>query len=165
MRSATFDSSFWVHAVYLGLVDQLLADFTLICAPDVEREFKNENATSTRLRELLVSGGIRRIEPKVDSVKLPGRGERAAINLAIERSLTLLIDDWRPFETARQNGVEVINIAVYVVKLAGERRITTEEALTKLARMIRRGTLRLEWIMTAMKMVAEVQERTDRNTQ
>jgi len=32
MRSgAIFDSSFWVHAVYLDLIDFLLADYELLC--------------------------------------------------------------------------------------------------------------------------------------
>jgi predicted nucleic acid-binding protein len=38
---------------------------------------------------------------------LYGDGERAAINLALERKFLLLIDDWRPYEVAQASGIEV----------------------------------------------------------
>ena len=52
-RRAAFDSSFWVHAVYLGLVDYLLEDYELICPRAVEKELGRANPTSLRLRSLL----------------------------------------------------------------------------------------------------------------
>ena len=60
MRAATFDSSFWVHAVYLELVEFLLADFALMCTKAVENELGRDNPTSRRLKELLADKSIKR---------------------------------------------------------------------------------------------------------
>ena len=108
-RRATFDSSFWVHAVYLDLVEFLLADYELICAAAVEKEMGKDNTTSLRLRGLLANNSIQRAIPRAEKIRLYGDGERAAINLALERNLLLLIDDWRPYEATRAAGVDVIN--------------------------------------------------------
>lgn len=43
MRAATLDSSFWVHAVYLDLIEALLSDFELICTKAVEEELGRDN--------------------------------------------------------------------------------------------------------------------------
>ena len=109
MRAATFDSSFWVHAVYLDLVAFLLSDFELICTKAVENELGRDNPTSRRLKALLADKSIKRTAPRSEKIKLYGDGERAAINLALERKLLLLIDDWRPYEAAQAAGVEVVN--------------------------------------------------------
>ena len=90
-RAATFDSSFWVHAVYLDLVDFLLSDFELVCTKAVERELGRDNPTSLRLRALLADGSVNQAAPKSEKIRLYGDGERAAINLALERKLLLLI--------------------------------------------------------------------------
>ena len=61
MRAATFDSSFWVHAVYLDLVELLLADFELICTRAVEDELGRDNPTSRRLKALLLTEASREL--------------------------------------------------------------------------------------------------------
>jgi predicted nucleic acid-binding protein len=116
-RRATFDSSFWVHAVYPDLVDFLLSDFKLVCTKAVEKELGRDNPTSLRLKALLADRSIKRAAPKSAKIKLYGDGERAAINLALERKLLLLIDDWRPYEAAQAAGVEVVNSLAYLVGL------------------------------------------------
>jgi predicted nucleic acid-binding protein len=103
-RGATFDSSFWVHAVYLDLVDFLLSDFDLTCTKAVEKELGRDNPTSLRLKTLLAGRSIKQAAPKSERIKLYGDGERAAINLALEQKLLLLIDDWRPYEAAQAAG-------------------------------------------------------------
>src|SRR4029453_2096416 len=107
MRAATFDSSFWVHAVYLELVEFLLSDFELICTKAVENELGRDNPTSRRLKALLADKSIKRAAPRSAKIKLYGDGERAAINLALEQKFLLLIDDWRPYEAAPATGIEV----------------------------------------------------------
>jgi predicted nucleic acid-binding protein len=159
MRAATFDSSFWVHAVYLDLVEFLLSDFELICTKAVENELGRDNPTSRRLKALLADKSIKRAAPRSEKIKLYGDGERAAINVALERKLLLLIDDWRPYEAAQRAGVEVVNSLAYLIGLYEQKQITLERALHALARTTRRGTLRPEWIQSAVKVVAEIRRK------
>lgn len=158
-RGATFDSSFWVHAVYLDLVDFLLSDFDLVCTNAVEKELGRDNPTSLRLKALLADRSIKKATPKSARIKLYGDGERDAINLALERKLLLLIDDWRPYEAAQAAGVEVVNSLAYLVGLYEQKRITAERVLDALARITRRGTLRPEWIQSAVKIVSEIRRQ------
>ncbi len=158
-RGATFDSSFWVHAVYLDLVDFVLSDFELVCTRAVEKELGRDNPTSRRLKSLLAGTSIKQAAPKSQKIKLYGDGERAAINLALERKLLLLIDDWRPYGAAQAAGVEVVNSLAYLVGLYEQKRITAERVLNALARITRRGTLRPEWIQSAVRIVSEIRRR------
>ena len=158
-RGATFDSSFWIHAVYLDLVDFMLSDFELVCTKAVEKELGRDNPTSLRLKALLADRTIKQAAAKSEKIKLYGDGERAAINLALERKLLLLIDDWRPYEAAQAAGVEVVNSLAYLVGLYERNRITAERALHALARITRRGTLRPEWICSAVRIIAEIRRK------
>ena len=159
MRVATFDSSFWVHAVYLDLVEFLLLDFELVCTKAVENELGRDNPTSRRLKALVADKSIKQTAPRSEKIKLYGDGERAAINLALERKSLLLIDDWRPYEAAQAAGVEVVNSLAYLIGLYEQKRITLERALHALAMMTRRGTLRPEWIHSAVRVVAEIRRK------
>jgi predicted nucleic acid-binding protein len=143
----------------VDLVDFLLSDFELICTKAVENELGRDNPTSRRLVALLTDKTIKRAAPRSEKIKLYGDGERAAINLALERRLLLLIDDWRPYEAAQAAGVEVINSVAYLVGLYEQKRITLERALQTLGRMTRRGTLRPEWIHSALRVVAEIRRK------
>jgi predicted nucleic acid-binding protein len=90
---------------------------------------------------------------------LYGDGERAAINLALERKLLLLIDDWRPYEAARVVGVEVANTPAYVVQLYKQSRLSLERILDHFARLTRRGTLKPEWLQAALTLVVELRKK------
>jgi predicted nucleic acid-binding protein len=90
---------------------------------------------------------------------LYGDGERAAINLALERKFLLLIDDWRPYEAAQAAGVEVVNSLAYLVGLYEQKRITAKRVLFALAKITRRGTLRPEWIESAVRIVSEIRRK------
>jgi predicted nucleic acid-binding protein len=158
-RAATFDSSFWVHTVYLGLADFLLADYALVCTKAVERELGRDNPTSLRLKALLTDKTIQSATPRSEKIKLYGDGERAAMNLALERNLLLLIDDWRPYEAARAAGVEVVNTLAYLVQLYAQGRMTLQRVLNDIGRIARRGTLRPEWIQSALKVVVEIRQQ------
>ena len=125
-RGAVFDSSFWVHVVYLDIVDFLLADYTLLCPRAVAKELGQENPTSQRLRAYVSATTIQLATPRAAKIVLYGDGERAAINLALERQSLLLIDDWRPYEAARAAGVEVVNTPAYLVQLYKHGRISLE---------------------------------------
>jgi len=125
----------------------------------VENELGRDNPTSRRLKALLADKNIKRAEPRSEKIKLYGDGERAAINLALERKFLLLIDDWRPYEAAQVAGVEVVNSIAYLVGLYEQKRITLERALYALAKTTRRGTLRPEWIQSAVRVVAEIRRK------
>ncbi|MBI1748892.1 MAG: hypothetical protein HYR55_20250 [Acidobacteria bacterium] len=159
-RKATFDSSFWVHAVYLDLVDFLLEDYELICTPAVVEELGPANPTSLRLKRLITEGRIWRGTAGKEKVSLYGKGERAAINLALEKKLLLLIDDWKHYEAAQQAGIEATNSVVYLVSLYGRGRFSVDQVLEALAKMTRRGTIKPGWILSALKLVAEIREQS-----
>ncbi len=156
---ATFDTSFWVHIVYLDRVDLLLSDFDLICTEAVAQELGRNNPASRRLQALLTAGAIQSATPRVEQVTLYGGGERAAINLALERRLPLLIDDWRPYEAARVAGVSVVNSLAYLMQLYSQGRLTSDQVLSDLGRLARRGTLRPEWLQSSLEIVAEMRNR------
>ena len=92
-------------------------------------------------------------------IKLYGDGERAAINLALERDIPLLIDDWKPFEAARAAGVEVVNSLSYLVQLYRQERLPLEKVMDGLGRMVKRGTIKREWINFALEVTAEIRKK------
>jgi len=158
-RGAIFDSSFWIHAVYLDVVDFLLADYQLLCPRAVARELGRDNPTSLRLKALLTAKTIQLATPRRERITLYGDGERAAINLALERRLLLFIDDWRPYEAARTAGVEVANTLAYLVQLYNQEQISLERVLDDFAKLARRGTRRPEWLQAALKLVSELRKK------
>lgn len=158
-RRATFDSSFWVHAVYLDLVDFLLDDYVLACSAAVERELGGENPTASKLRALCAQGRIQRAKARAEKVKLYGLGERAAINLALEQSLLLLIDDWRPYQAAEALGIETVNSVAYLVHLFARGRLSADRVLSGLAKLVKRRTIRPEWTTAGLKLIAEIRRQ------
>lgn len=158
-KQATFDSSFWAHAVYLDLTAFLLDDFELFCTPAVAQELGHDNPTSLKLKALLTDGRIGRATPRRETVARYGKGERAAINLALEKKWLLLIDDGKPYEAAQQVGVEVTPSLVYLVWLYDQDRIPVARVLESMAKMTQRGTIKPLWMKSALKMVAEIRER------
>jgi predicted nucleic acid-binding protein len=112
-----------------------------------------------RLKALLADRSINKATPKSAKIKLYGDGERDVLNLALERKLLLLIDDWRPYGAAQAAGVEGVNSLACLVELYEQKRITAERVLDALARITRRGTLRPEWIQSAVKIVSEIRRK------
>lgn len=164
-QGATFDTSFWVHAVHLNLVECLLEDYALVCPTAVETELGKDAPSAVRLKTLCAEGLIRRAEPRAERIKLYGHGERAAINLAVERELLLLIDDWRPYEAARAAGIKTVNTVAYLAHLCAQDRLSAEQVLAALAKMARRGTIRSEWIAAGLKLVAEIRQQRRKEEQ
>jgi predicted nucleic acid-binding protein len=155
---ATFDSSFWVHAVYLDLLGFLFDDYDLFCALAVEKEIGGANSTALRLKSSIREERVRRTKARKETLMLYGEGERAAMNLALERRLILLIDDWKPYRAALESGIEVVNTPVYVVRLYRQKRVGDERGLELLAKLAKRGTIKPEWITAALDMVALYRE-------
>lgn len=118
-----------------------------------------DNPTSLRLQALLTDNTIQRATARAEKINLYGDGERAAINLALERKLLLRIDDWRPYEAARATRVDVVNTVAYLVQLYAQGRMPLEKLLGDFGRLARRGTLRPEWVQSALKMVSEMRKK------
>lgn len=156
---ATFDASFWVHAVYLNLVDSVHHDYDLMVTPQVETEIGAGNATGNRLQALIEARRIRRGRASVNLVQLYGHGERSAINLAVEKHLLLLIDDWRPADAARALGITTLSSILYLVRLYDEGRRTAQEVLDGLSFMARRNSIRPEYLLSALRLLAEIRRR------
>jgi predicted nucleic acid-binding protein len=148
--------------------------YELLCPRAVAKELGRDNLTSLRLQALLTtkpSNSRYREQKRSNSVTLrqlkqtaskdmpDGGGERATINLALERGLLLLIDDWRPYEAAHAAGVEVANTPAYLLQLYDQGRISIERVLNDFGKLARRGTLKSAWIQAALKMVAEIHKK------
>ena len=118
-----------------------------------------DNPTSLRLKNLLTAKTIQLAAPKTEKLSLYGDGERAAINLALERKLLLLIDDWRPYEAARAAGVDVVNTPAYLVQLYRRDQLPLERILGDFAKLVRRGTLKPEWLQAALKVISGLRKK------
>jgi hypothetical protein len=68
-------------------------------------------------------------------------------------------DDWRPYEAAQAAGIDVVNSLAYLIGRYEQKRVTSERALNALARITRRGTLRPEWIESAVRIVSEIRRK------
>lgn len=158
-KEATFDSSFWVHTVSLNLVDYLIDDYALMVADEVVKELGKNNPSGMKLDSLLRGSRIIAYQPAKSAITLYGKGERAAINLALEMHCLLFIDDWRPAEAARIAGIEVVNSITYAVFLYEQGRLSAERTLDIFAFMARSGTLKPEYLVNALKLLAEVRRR------
>lgn len=86
-------------------------------------------------------------------------GERAALNLALEKYLLFLIDDWRPYEMARAFGIETVNTVTYLTSLLARALLPEEQVLQALGTLVRRRTIREEWISAGLAIVAEIRQR------
>lgn len=164
-KEATFDSSFWVHTVYLNLVDYLIDDYALIVTEEVIKELGENNPSGMKLDTLLREKRIKTCQPTKATVTLYGEGGRAAINLALEKHYLLFIDDWRPAEAARIAGIEVVNSITYAVFLYEQGRLSAEQTLDVFAFMARRGTLKPEYLVNALKLLAEVRYKKTKKLQ
>src|SRR5688500_6497294 len=86
-------------------------------AADLREEFPSGRAFWTRVR----GGELAEAAPERERVRECGAGERAAIDLALERpEWVLLLDDQRPFRAAVERGLRVICSPVLVVALYEE---------------------------------------------
>ena len=68
-------------------------------------------------------------------------GEREAIRLAIERELSLLIEEEAGRAVARELGIQISGIAGQLLKAARERLISAEESVSKLTELRRAGRI------------------------
>ncbi len=135
-QSATFDSSFWINAHRAGLTEAVLDVYELTCAPDVAFELTPNYPSGSEFWRLQREGRIRVERPVGETIREFGRGERAALNLAIEHpDWQLLIDDRRPFAAAVARGLWAVCTPALTVDLFRRGRLTDTGCLAALARL------------------------------
>jgi hypothetical protein len=118
---ATFDSSFWVHAYRSGLLAHVLQRFRLHVTPEVEAELQPTNPSAREFQRLRSSGVIELVQAAAPSIQEFGRGERAAMNVALEHpGWTLLLDDYRPYRAVAGRDVAVLCTPLLAVLLFRE---------------------------------------------
>ena len=154
-QNATLDSSFWIHSVGAGLVEQLLADFQLNVARAVTNELTEDCPSGARLHNLMREGKIHLADPATAKITRFGPGERASINLAIENEgWILLMDDRRPFRAAEELGLGPVASPVYAASLYRRGVLDQRGVLTVLARLSARSTVSPQLIDLALAQIA-----------
>lgn len=155
-QNATLDSSFWIHAAVSGVIEYLLEDFDLAVPQAVADELTEDYPSGARLHRYIREGRIGVQDPHSAAIDRFGPGERAAINLAIEkRDWVLLMDDWRPFRAAEELGLAPVSSPVYAAALYRRRVLDERTVLNVLARLSARSTVSPQLIGLALGQVAQ----------
>jgi len=156
-QNATLDSSFWIHSVVGGLVEQLLDDFAIHVTSAVAKELTQDYPSGARLHNLIREGAIHLAVPVTAGITRYGPGERAAINLAIKNTgWILLMDDRRPFRAAEELGLAPVASPVYAASLYRRGVLDEGGVLTVLARLSARSTVSPELIDLALAQIAGI---------
>lgn len=141
------------------MLDLLLERYALRYTPAVALELREEFPSGRAFWERVRGGELTEAIPRTEIVRDFGPGERASINLALERrdegqEWVLLLDDQRPFRAAAERGLRVICSPVLVVALHAEGRLDAQQALTSLARLAALGTVSPHLLAAALAQVA-----------
>jgi predicted nucleic acid-binding protein len=150
-QSATFDSSFWINAHRSGLLPHILDRYDVTYCREVAAELDPAFPSGAEFWRLVGSTELRETNPIGVAINEFGRGERAAISLAVENhDWTLLIDDHRPFQAAARLGLNAVCTPVLAVVLYSEKRLGASEALVVLARLAALQTISPALIAAAL---------------
>ena len=102
----------------------------------MEAELQPTNPSAREFHRLRRVGLIDRVQPTVLSVREFGRGERAAINAALEHpGWTLLIDDYRPYRVVAERQVAVLCTPLLAVLLYREGVLDERAVLSALSEL------------------------------
>ncbi len=135
-QNATFDSSFWINAQRAGLLPYVLAAYALHYPPAVAAELDPRFPVGQEFERQVRAGELQEVTPRAEPIQDFGPGERAAINVALERrDWILLLDDQRPFQQAARLELRVVCTPVLVVALYRDDQMEAGQALTALARL------------------------------
>ena len=99
-RPAALDTSFWAATTLAEAPGYVLRLFEVHCPSAVQEEITNERPPELRpdaalFRELVRHGAVRITDPRIVTVSVFGRGERATLSLAAERNWIALVNEWR----------------------------------------------------------------------
>ncbi len=135
-QDATFDTSFWVNAFRAGLLPFVRERFALHYAPEVANELPATNPPGREFQRLVEAGELDEFRPSARLVVEFGVGERAAMNIALERpDWTLLLDDYRPYLMSVERRIQVVCSPLLAVTLYDEGAISEEQLATILDRL------------------------------
>ena len=135
-QSATLDTSFWINAHRAGLAPFVVQRFDLYVSREVAGELSRAYEAGRDFWNLMSEGKIAQADPAPELIRLFGRGERSAMNLALEHlDWVLLMDDRRPYEEASKRGLKAVCSPVLVVQLFRESVLSLVEAHRFLAEL------------------------------
>jgi len=156
-QGATFDSSFWINSHRSGLLPYVLERYDVSFCRDVATELDPTFPSGAQFWSLVALNKLVEVNPVDILINEFGRGERAAISLAVEnREWILLIDDLRPFQLAARLGVNAVCTPVLVVDLFSVERLDAKEALVILARLATLQTISPTLLAAALAQLGRV---------
>ena len=140
-QKASLDSSFWINAYRAGLTADLLDYFLVRVCTEVAEEIRRPLAMGVESMDAVLFDALvkkRQIELEDADHRLTrfGPGEAMAIALAQERGYVLLIDDSRPHEYARANGIRCVTTVDLIVFMFDQGRCSYDIASQKIASTI-----------------------------
>lgn len=155
-QNATPDTSFWINAHRSGLLPHVLERYHLFYAPAVAKELREEFPSGREFWRLVRERILTEAVPESERIKEFGPGERAAINLALEHPIwVLLMDDRRPFREAMGLGLRVLCTPVLAVELYTEARLDEAQVMKVLARLAAMQRVRPELMGSALAQLGK----------
>lgn len=159
-QSATLDTSFWINAHRSGLAPYVLDRFRLTAASEVAEELVPAFESGREFWRLRREGVVTLQEASSAGVREFGRGERGAMNLALEHpDWLLLIDDRRPLEAAVQLGLRVLCTPVLAVQLYGQGALSGDSTLRILATLAAMGTVSPTLLSGSLAQLGQIWRR------
>jgi predicted nucleic acid-binding protein len=135
-QNASLDSSFWINAFHVGIVHFLPEYFNLFVCQVAAEEIRYPLdvlgilAAGPSLFDQWCKSGMVTLQNPQAPVDWFHRGENAAIALAIENGLFLLIDDANPYHLAKSQGLKVIGTMDFTVFLYDQGRLSYPAAMS-----------------------------------
>jgi hypothetical protein len=137
--TASLDTSFWTVGYHAEVLPYLFDYFEVQVMPEVEDEILARDPRFpgivygySKLYEVFKADGRFYSATCASRLGQFGRGEDAAISLALASGLTLLINDARPHHYARAQGLSTVSVPAFVVLLYSDGVIHLAAAEAKL---------------------------------
>jgi len=139
IQPASLDTSFWTIGYHAEVLPYLFDYFKIFVVPEVEDEilardvrFPNIVYGYSKLYQVFKEDRRFQIVAPQSRLGQFGRGEDAAISLALEHNWMLLINDVRPHNYARARGILTVSVPAFVVLLLSSGTIHKSAAEAKL---------------------------------
>lgn len=139
IKPASLDTSFWTIGYHAEVLPYIFDYFKISVAPDVEDEILARDVRFpmvvygySKLYEVFKEDKRCQILSPQSRLGQFGRGEDAAISLALEHNWMLLINDVRPHNYARARGISTVSVPAFVVLLLSSGTIHKSAAEAKL---------------------------------
>lgn len=141
-QNASLDTSFWVVACQIGVVQYLFDFYEVHYCPVVREEIASGDPARPSLvfpqakmfQVFMEDGRLKQAKPR-RLFTVFGAGEAGAIALARERGWALLINDFRPYHLARSLGIQAVSVPEFCLVLAAAGLVTPAAAHGSLDRL------------------------------